>query len=467
MKKRGTLVEKRTQINRFIILASLFSIAAGMTVIRKEVEVAAAPQALDAPVSAPKLPDSFFQYLNPNGNSYIPEGGVPAISSDFSADEMVWGSNYVVAGGMFPNQRSLNDEDLDIALIRYDNNGNLVWTKTFGTNEDEFFTGISNDADGNTYLTGYTYGDFLAKPTRSKKSAIDFFVIKLNQDGEIAWQKRFGSKGFDVPHDITYSNGRVIVVGATDGPLFDHSKKGKGDAFVLCLDANNGSTAWTKVLGSNKRDEMISVQAGQAGQILVAGNTYGEVSHAHHGDSDIFVMALREFNGKVIWTKQYGSPSFDHATGLAVDRFGNALVTGTTNGQMVQFSEGNGFSDFFVVKFDQKGEVSWVNQHGILEQHDYATHITIDSKNQLYVAGQVALDEKNKDAFVYKYDENGQTVWSRQWGNKDLDQISAIYAGGGKLQGIGFSDTPVASHGGTRMQFSFAIDDESGKIKFQ
>ncbi|MDA2914238.1 hypothetical protein MYX77_09840 [Acidobacteriia bacterium AH_259_A11_L15] len=158
------------------------------------------------------------------------------------------------------------------------------------------------------------------------------------------------------------------------------------------------------------------------------------------------------------WTRQFGSSSFDRAHGISVDASG-IYVAGITGGTLPGQTSA-GFSDAFVRKYDANGNEVWTRQFGS-SSTDFALGISVDASG-IYVAGLTdrALPGQTSagftDAFVRKYDANGNEVWTRQFGSSSNDvargisvDASGVYVAGrvgGTLPGqtsAGFTDAFV------------------------
>ncbi|MBA4717734.1 MAG: SBBP repeat-containing protein [Nitrosopumilus sp.] len=123
------------------------------------------------------------------------------------------------------------------------------------------------------------------------------------------------------------------------------------------------------------------------------------------------------------WSVQFGNDSIDGGGGIAIDSLDNTYVTGYTDGNL--FATNAGFADGFIVKYDINGNELWTKQFGGTF-NDLASDITVDSLDNVYVAGSTNGDlfetsAGNNDAFIVKYDTNGNELWTKQFGSSMLD----------------------------------------------
>src|SRR3989441_1115378 len=152
----------------------------------------------------------------------------------------------------------------------------------------------------------------------------------------------------------------------------------------------------------------------------VAGRTGGASGYEPDPSDDAFVRKY-DASGNLLWADQFGSSAADWANWIAVDASG-AYVAGVTFGGTLPGQTSAGSDDGFVRKYDASGNVVWTRQFGT-SADDQAYAIAVDASGA-YVAGYAAgaLPEQAStggfDAFVRKYDVNGNEVWTRQFGTQ-------------------------------------------------
>ncbi len=147
------------------------------------------------------------------------------------------------------------------------------------------------------------------------------------------------------------ASGNVIVVGHIIGALPGQKQAGYDDAFVRKF-TPAGAEMWTSQFGSPFYSGALAVAVDGSGNIIVAGHTWGALpGQTRAGLSDAFVRKLSPA-GAEMWTIQFGSPAADAATGVAVDASGNIIVAGETYGDLPGQTQA-GLGDTFVVRLNQ------------------------------------------------------------------------------------------------------------------
>jgi len=132
--------------------------------------------------------------------------------------------------------------------------------------------------------------------------------------------------------------------------------------------------------------------------------------------------------GQIEWIRQFGTAMSEDAFAIAVDVTG-VYVAGRTLGSLPGQTNA-GYSDAFVCKFDSQGNMLWTRQFGT-QTADDALAVAADGSN-VYVAGGTSgtlpgqTNHGGSDAFLRAYDEKGNELWTRQFGTSLSDGASAL-----------------------------------------
>jgi len=303
----------------------------------------------------------------------------------------------------------------------------IGWIRQFGTFANDYTTDVAVDASGNVYVAGETVG---ALPGQSSSGGSDVFVRKYDGSGSELWTRQFGTFANDHATDVAVdASGNVYVAGYTGGALPGQSSLGSDDAFIRKYDGS-GNELWTKQFGTSTYDYAESVAVDASGNIYVAGETLGVLpGQTSSGGIDAFVRKY-DGSGSEIWTKQFGTSTYVSIWRVAVDASGNVYVAGETKGALPgQTSSGDW--DVFVRKYDGSGNELWTKQFGTSD-NDYAPGVAVDASGNVYAAGYTggALPGQSSpgggDAFVRKYDGSGNELWTRQFGTSDYDYAESV-----------------------------------------
>ena len=310
----------------------------------------------------------------------------------------------------------------DSVAVRVVPFGTHVWTQQFGGEGFDFAWSVAVDRADAVLVAGGTSGSVDGQMPVGEDDAL---VRKLDRDGRLLWTDQFGSDAHDLAYGVaTDASDQVLVAGYTMGALPDQAHIGGGDAFVRKL-GPDGVPIWTHQFGTPAHDTATSVAVAAAGDAFVAGYTAGTLpAETRQGERDAFVRRL-DPDGRPLWTRQFGSDGRTYAEAVAVAATGSVVVVGATDGALVAGAHQGEF-DVFVRRFDADGETSWTRQFGTAET-DYAYGVTLDPLGNAYVVGftrGTLADQASAggtDAFVTKLDPSGVPVWTRQIGSAESD----------------------------------------------
>jgi hypothetical protein len=121
----------------------------------------------------------------------------------------------------------------DVWLIKIDDNGQLVWEKTYGGQEFDAAENVSLCANGGFLVSGNSKSNDFDLSTN--KGENDFWFIKTDENGHIIWQTTFGGANLDFGFDAKENfDGSIVLVGETLSDNFEGlQNKGKTDAVVI------------------------------------------------------------------------------------------------------------------------------------------------------------------------------------------------------------------------------------------
>lgn len=228
----------------------------------------------------------------------------------------------------------------DLYLLRIDKDGNLLWSKTYGTNLEERGVTINQFPNGDLLLSGDVNGG----PFGSR----DVYLLRTDADGNTLWSKRMGRNSADqVFHMQITSDGGFIYAGATQG-----GGLGAFDAHLLKADSD-GNIQWSRVYGGFTNDSYEGVKELSAGGYIVTGYTQSFGAGTHD-----FVLSKVDANGNLLWTKTFGGPGSDVGGHIITTSDGGFAFLGPS----LSFGAGN--NDILFVKTNSAGTMQWAKAYG-------------------------------------------------------------------------------------------------------
>ena len=276
--------------------------------------------------------DAFLAKLTPDGTlAWLRQFGTTG--SDFARSVAVDPTgNVFVAGdtnGILAGQRYAGG-DSDAFLAKYDASGDLVWQRQFGGPGADKINGIATDVAGQVLVTGVATG---ALPTNRSLGAADGFVGEFDNNGQRVWLRQFGSEGADFAYAVTPGrDGGSYVTGYTYGSLPGQVNSGNIDGFLVHFD-RNGNLAWLRQFGHDGAVFGYAVAVDSDGRVLVGGWSNQDLasSDATVGPWRSFV---RDFGpaGNGAFVRQFGVSDGEKPVSMAFARDGDVYVA--TSGTM-------------------------------------------------------------------------------------------------------------------------------------
>lgn len=395
--------------------------------------------------SFPLVIDPWATYFGGTGNEW---GN--AITTDPAGNVLFTGgsnsNDFPVTAGAFqtivPNFSAIT--------VKMDSNGNRIWATFAGGNNQQQGNGISADASGNIFITGYTYsldfpfgassGNFVHQNLYGGGVA-DAFLIKFDPSGARLWSTYYGGTDWDQGIDLVAVGSEIYLYGTSNSPnsistpfVFQSGNAGANDVFVVKF-SSIGIRIWGTYVGGLLADLSGGVAADKSGNIYITGVTssvnfpVGSIApnivfQSVPGPGFIFKF---DPSGVRLWSTYY--VGIGGSNDVAVDASGNVILT-APNGLM---------------KFNNIGQQQWFVNTPVPGLSAFTRSIATDNNDNIYIYGEwednnpgvimnscayqtnfgtggVAGDGP-EDEFIAKYDPNGIQRCLTYVGGKSEDDI--------------------------------------------
>ncbi len=359
----------------------------------------------------------------------------------------------VVAGLTLSNNGdvSVNYGSYDVWLVKLQANGTIEWQKSLGGSSDDVANSIQQTNDGGYILAGYTFSN--NGDVSGNHGSSDCWIVKLNSSGNLVWQKTFGGSGIDNASKIiqTSDNGFIVAASSDTNDGDVTGNHGNRDYWILKLDAA-GILQWQKSLGGTGFDMARGILQADDGYVVAgwSNSNNGDVTGAYGGD-DYWVVKL-DLVGNLVWQKTLGGSSHEQAFSITKNDNEEFIVAGLSSSNDGDVT-GNTDSDFWIVKLNTFGNIVWQKTFGV-GGVDRATDIIFVNGGYVIVGWAEASSGNHggRDYWVIKIDDSGNLIWQKTLGgsaNDDAYSVCQALDGGYFISGVTFSNDGdvIGNHG--------------------
>jgi hypothetical protein len=240
-------------------------------------------------------------------------------------------TSYLVAGYILKPNRA----DRDIYLVKINNEGDTIWTKSYGAKGRNVYDSLNDGAngvikapDGGYYLTGNLngYSDYGGR----------IFLMKISSKGDSLWTKTFNF-GIGQSLALTRDNGVAIC-----GSL----QEGSSQDIILLKTDTDGNLLWKKIFGGPGYEFGSNMIETSDGGFAITGIT----ASTGFGLDDVYLIHTNSM-GENPWEKTYGDADNDQGFGLVEMPDKGFCITGLSN---------SGGSYIFLNRTSSDGTQGWV-----------------------------------------------------------------------------------------------------------
>ena len=370
----------------------------------------------------------------------------------------------------------INHGDNDFWIVKMNASGTFQWQRSLGGSGDDQANSICTTSDGGYVVAGFTNstdGDITLN-----KGYADYWIVKLNSQGNIVWQKTFGGTSQDIATSVKQTtDGGYIVAGyssSSNGDITGNHGLTTTDYWILKLDSS-GNLQWQKSLGGSNSERAFEIQQTTDGGYIIAGDTYssnsGDVSTTTLGIRDFWIVKIGN-TGNILWEKRFGGSGEDNAYSIAQTSDSGYIVSGNTTSTNGNIVSNNGQGDFWIIKLDALGNLQWQNALGsVTYDQAYSVRQTHDGSYVAagYLSSNTGVAEGEPLAstqfWVVKLDNFGNLLWQKSYGgsgNEGAYSIIPTSDGGLALAGYSNSNPDSGDVTGNHGQLDFWIVKLSG-----
>ena len=203
--------------------------------------------------------------------------------------------NYIIVGSSDSNDFNIsnNNGSYDFWMTKIATDGSLLLEKTFGGSEIDEASAIIAANDGNFIIVGNTRS--ADKDVSKNNGAADIWILKVSAEGNLIWEKTIGGSSFEVAKAIynTQDNG-FLIAGSSRSLDNGFQNKGQNDALILKIN-ENGNLLWQKTFGGSEIDFLYDVVELNNKSIIAVGESSSSDQdiHENKGFTDALVIQIK------------------------------------------------------------------------------------------------------------------------------------------------------------------------------
>jgi hypothetical protein len=289
--------------------------------------------------------------------------------------------NVIVTG--YLRTFSSNPVEVGLLTLKYDNNGNLLWSKLI-SGTWAFAVRSIVDPSGNIYVTGRAW---------QYTATYDFVTVKYAPDGTELWFDTFDQNGgFHTPTsmDLDQSNNLFITGGGLSGGL------------ITVMYNSDGERQWVKEESGSAGH---SIRVDDNGGIFVTGSFYD----VNTGTGDDMMLLKYDISGNLVWQKFYDFGNYEYGKLINIDSQSNIFITGRGA------EPGGFFQGWLTAKFDSSGNLLWNNRFKANQSwEEYPYFALIGPEDEIYVTGNVGVSSGGTTYHgleTVRYNSDGSSPW--------------------------------------------------------
>lgn len=358
--------------------------------------------------------------------------------NDYATDMVETENGYLVIGRV-----SSDDGDItnfhgikDIWIASIDSLGILLWEKCYGGSQTDNQGRIIKGSEGSYYFCGAT-GSNDGDIQSGNHGDYDAWVVKIDETGEIIWEKCYGGSGREEGPSLKLLNNGNILISckstSDDGDLPNHYHAFDAWLFVI---SPEGEIIENAVFGNelhNSVHDAIETQDGGYFFTCYATSTEGMVEGTYHGgQTDVWVVKLDE-DMNIEWQKLYGGSETDYGTTGILELSNGYLflaLTDSNDGDVSGFN--GGFSDIWAVKIDFEGNIIWQKCLGGSDS-EFAGDVFQTEDGGYVIFGETNSNNgdvsgnnswvNRADIWMVKLNEDGEIIWQECYGGYGNERI--------------------------------------------
>ena len=330
----------------------------------------------------------------------------------------------------------------DIWLMKLNPDLTINWEMVYGGSSSENSPKIISTPDGGYLLCCTSYSPISGNKTVANYGGSDYWILKLDSNGNVQWQNVYGGGGNETFYDVQLTSSvEYVVIGGSSSDISGNKTEnsyGFEDYWIVKID-NSGSIIWDLTLGGDDYDRAFTVIIDDNDDIVVGGfslsNISGTKSEPSYGGQDLWITKINQ-SGLAIWDKTFGGDDDEDFCQLIVaDNSYYIASSSYSNSSGLKSENSFGLNDLWLMKLSMDGSIIWdktIGGGGV----DGPAHAIFTGDNQILVncisnsdiSGYKSENAINNspDFWIVSIDTNGNFMWDKTIGGNSIDVPSFI-----------------------------------------
>lgn len=347
---------------------------------------------------------------------------------------------YAAAGGTNSTDGNFTGSkgDQDGWVAKLDATGTSIWTKNLGGSSQDRLYCIAQSTDGGLIAAGYTKsndGDVSGNHGNQYNPYFedDYWVVKLDANGNILWQKTLGGSSAEQVWSIKETaDGGCILAGTSlsnDGDVSNHHGSGADhDYWIVKLDVN-GTIQWENSFGGSDDEFVFSIDNTSDRGYIIAGS-----SMSNDGDITPVGLPLWSLAGWIIKLDANGTIIWDNSF-LIQQAFTPKCIKQSSDGGYIVAGNSSTSSDNSgaLLKIDQNGAFQWEKTYGGTSGDEFS-YVEETNNGSFMVLGRTTSNDGDvsifyggyNDCWIVNTDMNGNILWEKSYGGSSDDYAYTI-----------------------------------------
>ncbi|WP_250253475.1 T9SS type A sorting domain-containing protein [Chryseobacterium sp. Marseille-Q3244] len=336
----------------------------------------------------------------------------------------------------------------------------VLWQKDIQSTTQDFLSQVTTTIDQQYLITGSSIQSDKLQQGNKQNNGYDFHLVKLNQQGEEAWEKYFSGQNHDyLSATVSTQDGGFLLAGTSySGKGLDKKDDSKGGSDIWLIRINEfGDELWQKTLGTSSDEEAKSVIQTTDLGFFIAGNVQN--SSKGYGSKDVWITRLNK-DGKELSQLILGGKGLDEVEKMIPTKDGGVLlgiysrssevkdsgirntevkssderlVSSTAISQKPKASSNFGEGDYWIVKLDKNGKVEWEKNFGG-KGDDHIRTLALTA-NGFIIGGESRSErsgnktvgtQEGTDLWLIALNERGDEQWQKSYNFKNRDILMGM-----------------------------------------